>query len=433
VNAALIAAIAHAWVGTYQLPASAQPVPIAVDLHGARASVSLGPGHASRQVVPVSFRGGRLRFTLPGGIVFDGGTVRQGRLRGTVSLHRGTSRVLPALGVYRGPRGTGVAIVQAEGLPTWLVDFPSGDVHGLNRTLTTAGSTLGGTAGTPVTVAAGSVMWRGVRYTRLAVRQREIRVGAIAATLTLPPGRGPFPAVVMTHGSGLNARDEFQVFGAWSALLGIAVVADDKRGVGQSGGVYPGEVATPHTLDVLARDAQAEARYLKALPEIDPSRIGILGDSQAGWVIALAAGRERAFRWAVPLAGPTVTVGEADQWGVLAGKGEQPPSASQASMLAQTRAARGGFDPLPWLDELRIPVHWVFTRHDANIPTDMCIERLRTLRKGHDFGWTTIDATHSLFEVPTGFNRDIVRSRGFGTGLFAAIRDFVVSHRIVRR
>ena len=55
--------------------------------------------------------------------------------------------MLPALGLYRSSTGAGAAIVQARGLPTWLVELPSGDVHGLNRTLTTVGRVLGQTAG----------------------------------------------------------------------------------------------------------------------------------------------------------------------------------------------------------------------------------------------------------------------------------------------
>jgi len=66
------------------------------------------------------------------------------------------------------------------------------------------------------------------------------------------------------------------------------VLADDKRGVGQSTGAYPGERASAATLDVLARDAQREVRYLASQPKIDGSRVGLLGDSQAGWIIALA-------------------------------------------------------------------------------------------------------------------------------------------------
>jgi len=425
---ALLAAAAISWTGTYRLPATAEPVPISVEVSGAHAFVSLGPGHAGRQ--RVAYRNGS--FTLPGGLAFTRTTVRQGALRGTVSLRRGMERVLPTLGLYRGPKGTGVAIVQAQGLPTWLVELPGGDVHGLNRTLTAAGPVLGATSGERVSVEPGAVRWRGVRYARVALRQREVRVGQVAATLTLPPGRGPFPAVVMTHGSGPNTREEFQVFAAYCELLGLAVIADDKRGIGQSQGRYPGERATPSTIDVLARDAQAEARYLASLPQIDDARIGVLGDSQAGWIIALAAARERAFRWAVPLVGPTVTVDETDAWGVLAGKGQYPPTASKAEMLAQARAARGGFDPAPSLRKLGIPVHWVFADDDRNVPTDLCVDALEQLKAGHDFTWDVVHATHTLFELPGGLNSGIPRSRGFATELYPSVGTFLRRIGVVR-
>jgi pimeloyl-ACP methyl ester carboxylesterase len=420
-----------------------------VHLTAGRAVVSLGPGHATQTSVRATIAAGRVRFALPGlpaPVVFDGrrsgatiaGTVRQGTLHGTFSLAPGHARAIDALGVYRAPDGSGVAIVQAEGLPTWLVELPSGNIHGLSASLKTVGPRVASTSGDgSLLVEASRITWkRGAvsrRYDRVSLSQREVRVGAIAATLTLPRGPGPFPAVVMTHGSGPHARDEFQVFAAMCELLGIAVVADDKRGVGQSGGRYPGEQATSAALDLLARDAQAEARFLATLPQVDRRRIGVLGDSQAGWVIALAAVREPAIRWAVPLVGPTVSVEEADAWGTLAGQGQTPPAGPFPKLLEQVRAAgRGGFDPAPSLARLSIPVHWVFADDDRNAPTELCIERLRQLRAGHDFTWSVIHATHTLLDVPSGLNADLVRSRGFGAGLFTSVADWLRSRHIVR-
>lgn len=417
---------------------------ISLELTAGRATVALGPGHMGRTPLRASSRGGRVRFTLPGGVAFDGrrkgralvGTVRQGSLRGTFRVTPGTSRVLPALGLYRAADGAAIAIVQATGLPAWLVELPSGDIHGLNAKLTTVGPRVGSTSGAgTLAVTPTRITWKqadGARqYTRVRVHQREVRVGVDAATLTVPDGLGPFPAVVMTHGSGPQSREEFQVFAAFCELLGIAVIADDKRGIGQSRGMYPGERAVPSTIDVLARDAQAEARYLAQLPNVDRSRIGLMGDSQAGWIIALAAAREPAVRWAVPLVGPTTTVDEADAWGDLAGQGQGPKSGTDAEMLAQVRAGgRGGFDPVPYLRKLSIPVRWVFADDDRNVPTQLCIERLQPLQAGHDFTWTTIHATHSLLELPSGLNSDLPRSRGFGSTLFPSIAAWLTEHKL---
>jgi pimeloyl-ACP methyl ester carboxylesterase len=435
---------ASSWTGSFRLPAGAEQVALSVELTAGRATVALGPGHLGRTTLPATTRGGRVRFTLPGGVVFDGrrtgravaGTVRQGALRGTFRIAPGTSRVLPALGLYRAADGAAVAVVQATGLPTWLVELPSGDIHGLNTKLTTVGTRLGSTSGAGALAVSPSVLtWTQAgsakRYTRVRLHQREVRVGVDAATLTIPDGGGPFPAVVMTHGSGPQTREEFQVFAAFCELLGIAVIADDKRGIGQSRGMYPGERAVPSTVDVLARDAQAEARFLTTLPQVDRSRIGVLGDSQAGWIIALAAAREPLFHWAVPLAGPTATVDETDAWGTLAGKGQAPKSGTDAEMLAQVRAGgRGGFDPVPYLRKLTIPVHWVFADDDRNVPTQLCIERLQPLQAGHDFTWTTIHATHTLLELPSGLNSDIPRSRGFGSTLFPSVAAWLTAHKI---
>jgi fermentation-respiration switch protein FrsA (DUF1100 family) len=320
----------------------------------------------------------------------------------------------------RSAAGAGVAIVQAEGLPTWLVELPSGDVHGLNPSLSTVGVRLGDTSGGgTLAVDARGLTWThgrsATRYARVRLHQREIRLGVDAATLTLPDGPGPFPAVAMAHGSGPQTRDEFQVFAAYAELLGLAVLGDDKRGVGQSQGTYPGEGATDSTVNVLARDAQSEVRFLASLPQVDPKRVGLLGDSQAGWI----------------LVGPTVTPLEADLWGSLAGKQEFPPTAAFAEILAQVRAqGRGGFDPMPYLQRLTIPVFWVFGADDRNVPTQLCVERLQPLQAGHDFSWTVLPMTHALIDLPSGLYSSLRQSRGFAVGLFPASGEWLRSRRV---
>ncbi len=446
--AALVApatAQAASWTGTYRLPASAAPVRMVVELTGRQAVVALGPGHAGRMRVAAVTGSARVRFTIAGGLRFDGqkagatltGTVSQGRLRGGFQLRPGTAPTLSALGLYRADGGAAIAlVVPGSGLPTWLVELPAGNIHGVGAELTTVGARAGDVSGAgTLTVRADTIAWThggaSTLYHRVRLRQREVRLGSIAATLTLPPGAGPFPAVAMVHGAGPHAREEFQVFAAYCELLGIGVLADDKRGVGESGGRYPGEQATPQTIDALAADAQAEARWLSSAPEIDPTRVGLVGDSQAGWIIALAAARQRAVRWAVPLAGPTVSVGTADTWASLAGQGQSPPSGTAAKRLQEARAASGGFDPAPFLRKAAIPIHWVFADDDRTVPTQLCIESLERLRPGHEFSWTVVGATHTLLELPSGLNADIPRSRGFARGLFPSVGEFLRRIRVV--
>src|SRR6188472_577924 len=113
----------------------------------------------------------------------------------------------------------------------------------------------------------------------------------LAFTLDLPPGPGPFPAIVAGHGSGKLTRQDVAWFSAQWTRLGFAVLRFDKRGVGESTGTYVfvGTKDSPEVFPQLASDIAAGARFLRTRPEIDPRRIGLSGVSQAGWILPHAA------------------------------------------------------------------------------------------------------------------------------------------------
>lgn len=102
---------------------------------------------------------------------------------------------------------------------------------------------------------------------------------ALAGELMLPRGDGPFPAIVVAQGSGDSdrtnqwSRDVSQVF----LDCGMAVLLTDKRGSGASGGKW-----NTSSMEDLAGDSLAGITYLRARPEIDRARIGIVGLSQGG-------------------------------------------------------------------------------------------------------------------------------------------------------
>jgi dienelactone hydrolase len=109
----------------------------------------------------------------------------------------------------------------------------------------------------------------------------------LEGTLYLPAGKGPHPALVMTHGSGAQSRNGFygqmRFLAEAYARAGVAVLAYDKRGVGGSAGDW--EKAG---LDLLAQDAAAGVKALRERPDIDGKRIGLTGASQAGWIVPMA-------------------------------------------------------------------------------------------------------------------------------------------------
>jgi pimeloyl-ACP methyl ester carboxylesterase len=130
----------------------------------------------------------------------------------------------------------------------------------------------------------------------------------LAATLTIPQGKGPFPGVVLITGSGPQDRDEtllghkpFLVLSDYLTRHGIAVLRADDRGTGKSTGIF----AAATTAD-FATDAEAGIAYLKTRSEIDPHKIGLVGHSEGGVIAPMIAARNKDVAFIVMMAGTGV-------------------------------------------------------------------------------------------------------------------------------
>jgi alpha-beta hydrolase superfamily lysophospholipase len=127
----------------------------------------------------------------------------------------------------------------------------------------------------------------------------------LAGTLTLPDGPGPFTALALVTGSGAQDRDEtllghkpFLLLADTLTRAGYAVLRVDDRGVGGSGGVL-----SEAGFDALTDDVVAGVEYLRSRPEIAPERIGLLGHSEGGYLVPLAA-QHTDIAFALLMAGP---------------------------------------------------------------------------------------------------------------------------------
>ncbi len=110
----------------------------------------------------------------------------------------------------------------------------------------------------------------------------------VVGDLRLPAGSGPFPVVLFVHGDG--PVDRTGVMGLYLPIMesmlqtGFATFAWDKPGTGES----TPKVSGPNLRHKRAQILLDAVELMKTRPDIDPTKIGVWGVSQAGYVIPIA-------------------------------------------------------------------------------------------------------------------------------------------------
>jgi dienelactone hydrolase len=139
----------------------------------------------------------------------------------------------------------------------------------------------------------------------------ELTVGSdpwtLPGVLTLPKGGGPFPVVVLVHGSGPNDRDEtiggnrpFRDLAWGLASSGVAVLRYDKR-TKVYGTRLPADLGLE---DEVVSDALSALGIARNRPEVDPKRVFLLGHSLGGMMAPEIARRDGALAGIAVLAAP---------------------------------------------------------------------------------------------------------------------------------
>jgi dienelactone hydrolase len=143
---------------------------------------------------------------------------------------------------------------------------------------------------------------------RSALSEREVTLDgdcALGATLSVPDGDGPFPGVVIVHGSGPQDRDGtigvnkvYQDLAWGLASEGVAVLRYDKRTDACS--VPPSE----ETVDsVITDDALAAIAKLRDVNAVRPDGVTAVGHSLGGAVVPRIAERDGDLAGIAMLAG----------------------------------------------------------------------------------------------------------------------------------
>ena len=173
-----------------------------------------------------------------------------------------------------------------------------------------------------ITQARGQPVAESQPYTEVFYSSGALR---IQAYLYRPAGTGPFPLVIYNHGSRENRERESWPFSyVGRALLQnrYAVLVPERRGYGRSDGAtyseemrqgigrYAALSESPRfvgRLQAESDDVLAALDFIRTLPFVDQSRLGIMGWSFGGIVTMFTISRSDAFRAAVDQAGGALT------------------------------------------------------------------------------------------------------------------------------
>lgn len=154
----------------------------------------------------------------------------------------------------------------------------------------------------------------GAPYTTEQVRIPTGRGYDLAGTFTRPVLNRTVAVVVTISGSGPQERDSripsvpgyapFRDIADSLARRGIATLRYDDRGVGESGGSESARTATSADF---AADVRSIVAWLAKRPDIDSTRIALLGHSEGGMIAPMVAANTPTVRAIALLAGPAYT------------------------------------------------------------------------------------------------------------------------------
>jgi pimeloyl-ACP methyl ester carboxylesterase len=292
----------------------------------------------------------------------------------------------------------------------------------------------------------------------------------LAGTLISPSTGATHPAVILVHGSGPENREYILPWARFLIRRGVAVLGYDKRGVGESTGDW-----NTASFNDLAGDVAAAFEYLKTRSDVEPAQIGLLGVSQAGWIMPLAALRTKDLAFLISISGAGVppaetTIDQAQQEMTARGMKPQTIADIVAVMKLQYQFARTGkgwseyaaareklaarigpppdtlpatpdhahwqvirrlyfYDPAPTLGRLQVPVLALFGELDNNIlaaKNKAAWEAALKAAGNRDYTLLILPkANHGMFEAQIGSNAEMRTLQRLVPAYFATVHDWL--------
>jgi hypothetical protein len=187
--------------------------------------------------------------------------------------------------------------------------------------------------------------WKAPEYAKAdTYSEKEVKVGTgeweLPATLTLPKGDGPFPALVLVHGSGSHDRDEtigpnkpFKDLALGLASRGIAVLRYVKRNK-QHGTKMVKTLDKLTVKEEVTDDALAAVESLRHTERINPDKIFVLGHSLGGMMAPTIGQADPHIAGLISLAGSSRPLDEVivDQTNYLLAVSPAPPEEQKKAL-----------------------------------------------------------------------------------------------------
>jgi dienelactone hydrolase len=179
-------------------------------------------------------------------------------------------------------------------------------------------------------------------------------------TLFRPPGPGPFPLVIINHGTTQNAErrrmlkaPDFDAMAQWFVRRGFAVAVPQRPGHGETGGDYREDQGGCDDADFAraglgaAESIAAAVGYLRTQSFVRRTGTIVVGQSAGGWAALALASRA-----------PTGVRAVIDFAGGLGGRSwDRPDNNCAPDRLVATATEFGR--------TTRIPTLWIYTENDT--------------------------------------------------------------------
>lgn len=225
---------------------------------------------------------------------------------------------------------------------------------------------------------------------------------------------------------------------------GVAVLRLDDRGIGASTGPFLGAT----TLD-FARDASLAIRWMRAQPDVDPSRITLVGHSEGALVAMLAAAADSTIHGVVLMGAPSRSGRDVARWQrrafVAADPTTWPPSERDRVLARADSSAEHAATHDPWLRTwfaleprttarlVRGDVLLLHGETDRQVPVQQADELASAFRAGVARSVTVErfpSTDHLLLEDPDGDPRGYARlaSRTLRGDVVRAIGEWLRAH-----